>query len=790
MRRLVARQEQDGDYGQPSWVEDDYDDYSDPSSSDDGASGGQQQETGYDGGSSDPTTYSDSTEPTDTASYSDDGEYATPTYSDDPSQATPTEDTAYDSYTDTQTSTDYYDTETLTATTDYNPTPTDPTTTYLDDTTATPDATNTDSYYSPISYTPQPTTSAEDAYTTTAATTPYEQYTTTTDAVTATTSAPEDTTTITSSQDAPATSSDPSLAATSSASSAASPSVVLGTNECASDPSAVDSKCPSDSYCNAATRQCTKLLDNGSQCFEDFQCVSGHCNSNQCGEHADKSGPAGLSGGQLAGVTVGSVAGAVVLFILVAWLLKRRTRRNVSQRARKFEQVRSEDDDLERSDYMFHGTGWSPTMDDEKETRRTSKFNLLAAMLTGGTAVARSLSRLGSTSSSGNRARGPVDRSSYTPSDWKQEGPVMQETFNNTTPAVANPYRVRESKIADLSDMQGEDTQQQQQASSPRTPAPAANMQPNTEQTMSHVAPAAAATIGVIAGAAVASESVASGSERDAQENPYDDHAYYAQTLEPLTPMPAAHLDNNANDTDGYRKDTHQSWMSASSAIDPIGASDSLRLRDTADRPNTMALRESTFNNLHAPLFQLKQEDSPIKSPQTATSARNSWLLKEIASRWQQGSSSGARESNSSSTSTSSVVNDKAAVAAAAAVTTADDDHRKRSSLILGRDSQLWDDALVSTASSVVNDRPTSYAETSTIATVSTVTTNPFRMSSSYYNPRDSLTLGNVMSTSLPPHVENDGDDDDAWRSEDRVPQPSAVNNNISSSNDHHNSNN
>jgi hypothetical protein len=147
-------------------------------------------------------------------------------------------------------------------------------------------------------------------------------------------------------------------------SSTAVPSLVLGKNECSSDVHATtDGMCANDYFCNAALKTCVALKNNGDQCYEDFQCLSSYCGQgNVCTAAPSSSSSVPLlSGGQIAGITVGCVAGAVVILLgLIRW---QRRSRQVHLRAARFRDFENDDDLNKRS------------------TARWSKYNFLTQAL-------------------------------------------------------------------------------------------------------------------------------------------------------------------------------------------------------------------------------------------------------------------------------------------------------------------------------------------------------------------------------------------------------------------------
>ncbi|KAI7853850.1 hypothetical protein BDC45DRAFT_510271 [Circinella umbellata] len=506
-------------------------------------------------------------------------------------------------------------------------------------------------------------------------------------------------------------------------SSTATPSLVLGSNECADDPIAVNGKCPSDHFCNAALKQCNALSDNGGQCYEDFQCKSGYCNSRSCGDEPDNEA-SNLSGGQIAGITVGSIAGAVLLVGALMWCQKRRSRQ-VSTRARKFEQIRTEDEDLESVGVM-RDTG-----------NRTSKYNLLTSLMTG-TAVGRSLSRMGGGYSGTSRSMNSQAYLSHSPQ------PAMSES--------SVPY----------SSTSGNGTDNNRAA-------------------------AYGAGAAVVGGAALAGATHSDNNRQSKLEQPidptiYEDQQYYGNLAvgtsdnqnddnrQALTQTQQQLQQQLAKHDDPYR-------MSQASAIDPFGAAtaynNATRPSTSIERPPTTVLRESTFNNLHAPIFHISapQDDKTVPAgggayvPQLASAGneqtqqspemdafgggkRGSWLLKEIAARWQQGSATGARASGVTTTTDASSINNEAINNNNSDNNNVNISPTKQLSPVVDNNNThgaLWDDGLVSAGGSSV------------ARSASTASTNPFR--SSLSNPRDSV----ISALRIPPIQE------DAWTLEDHV---------------------
>lgn len=398
-------------------------------------------------------------------------------------------------------------------------------------------------------------------------------------------------------------------------SSTATPSLVLGTNECASDPNAVNGICPQDRYfCNAATASCIQLMSNGAQCYEDFQCASAHCDNGTCGVDGNSAQPSALTGADIAGITIGSVAGAVALIACLAFAFQRRSRRHrVSWRARKFEQIRYQDDNDEfwgepsRYDH--------PDVMEEHNNHRSSKYNVLAQLMTDG----GSLSQGTETRDLGGR--------------------------------ITDPRAImRESKV-----------------------------------------------------------------EAEAMDDdPYDANLG-------LAPAPATLTGSSPPGM--YERKTHASWLSASSAIDPFGAA--AAAAGSPPRPEPLATRD-----------YLAPQEPYRRSPELdAAKGRGSWLLKEIAARWQQGSSSGARESAISTISGSVHTDDHPS----SATTT----QQKRSSLSTAVHKDLWDDSLASTTTA-----GSTLERSSSIAS-----------SHPHHNPRDSLIMHQPRINTIP---------EDAWNSEDQ----------------------
>ncbi|ORX51914.1 hypothetical protein DM01DRAFT_1336910 [Hesseltinella vesiculosa] len=135
--------------------------------------------------------------------------------------------------------------------------------------------------------------------------------------------------------------------------------LMLGSNECASDPQAQsDGSCPSSMYCNAASKVCIAKALDGTVCAADFQCNSGYCVGTCQGRPSGASQHA-LSGGAIAGIVVGALA-ALGLLAAVFWYCQRRHRK---QRNLK----------LYAQDFNDSFT--------EMQGKRASKYNFLAQML-------------------------------------------------------------------------------------------------------------------------------------------------------------------------------------------------------------------------------------------------------------------------------------------------------------------------------------------------------------------------------------------------------------------------
>lgn len=448
----------------------------------------------------------------------------------------------------------------------------------------------------------------------------------------------------------------------------------------------MNGECPNDYFCNAATAACVQLLGDGQQCYEDFQCQSSHCINNTCGQEQDKSSD-GLSGGAIAGIAVGLVAGAACLLFAFLCVRRRRVGQQVSRRARKFEQIQNDDarDMEEQTNYMFNtGNNVVGSSHDLDDTRRASKYNLLASVL-GGSALGRSLSRMGN---------GGVHRPVATERELA-DSPSVQ--YGNMAPALAGAALAAPSPVHEneKTEAQPDTTPTQQDA----------HMQQPYEQP--YYAPSA-------------------------ERQSYGDHQYYGD-LNLDAPMPA-------------QQHNKASWASSQFAFDPA-----MQASSPVDRPLTM--RDSTFTNLHAPIFKISgPESDQVQLPQPPPSAavaaplaaaaasnaqegegetkRGSWLLKEIAARWQQGSSSGARasgitQSSDVPTTHNGEEEDPSAAAREAA--------RRSSLMIPANGHHLWDDALA--ASSTGGD--TTLERSSSMGTQ-----NPFRYSAAFTNPRDSLNSG------------------------------------------------
>ncbi|KAI7875855.1 hypothetical protein K492DRAFT_240076 [Lichtheimia hyalospora FSU 10163] len=348
-------------------------------------------------------------------------------------------------------------------------------------------------------------------------------------------------------------------------SSTATPSLVLGSHECATDTRAVNGECPSDYFCNAATHACVQLLANGEQCYEDFQCSSSYCVDGKCNNEPSKQG-SHLSGGQIAGVTIGSVAGAIVLIGGFMFCMKRRRHggNNSSSRARKFEQIRAQDDAEADVNMVEQGNAGV----------RDSKYNMLASLMQRASGGGQTL------------AYGNVGAESAPPA--AAAPPMSQEqSASHTMMAVPPINNHRESKIQ--------------------------------EPVMDQCA--------------------------------YEAQQYYGSLATDMDQPSSPAANANAH---------HKSWMTTGSAIDP----------HVVERPPTTLVRDSTLNNLHAPLFHVtgpadphtvpaggeahvptippppeSSSDGGVAELDAFQSRRSSWLLKEIAERWRQGSSSGARSS-------------------------------------------------------------------------------------------------------------------------------------------------
>ncbi|KAI8878396.1 hypothetical protein K501DRAFT_277550 [Backusella circina FSU 941] len=174
-------------------------------------------------------------------------------------------------------------------------------------------------------------------------------------------------------------------------SSTATPSLVLGIYDCSNDPHTINGKCDYEYFCNSATRQCVALANIGGFCYEDFQCASSYCENNQCVMYPGyRSGDASMSGGQIAGATVGSVAGAtVVLLGLLGW------RRRAQSMNRRIQQLKKSNDDVGfYTDYGIAPVNPTTTGNPSRE----SKYDFLNQMLAGQTAPAASSNKPGSPS--------------------------------------------------------------------------------------------------------------------------------------------------------------------------------------------------------------------------------------------------------------------------------------------------------------------------------------------------------------------------------------------------------
>ncbi|KAI9497674.1 hypothetical protein BDB00DRAFT_868274 [Zychaea mexicana] len=148
---------------------------------------------------------------------------------------------------------------------------------------------------------------------------------------------------------------------------------------------------------------------------------------------------------------------------------------------------------------------------------------------------------------------------------------------------------------------------------------------------------------------------------------------------------------------DPCRPNPHASWLSQASAINAFDTATTYKIQlrqasaaiPSAERPRTTVIRESTYNNLHAPIFHVSAlpdnntvpagggayvpefvptiHDQSRQSPEMDAfggnggggdgSKRGSWLVKGIAVRWQQGSATGAHASDITTTTDASSVN-------------------------------------------------------------------------------------------------------------------------------------
>ncbi|ORZ18764.1 hypothetical protein BCR42DRAFT_490080 [Absidia repens] len=169
------------------------------------------------------------------------------------------------------------------------------------------------------------------------------------------------------------TASSASSAPVESAVTSVSPTLVLGDMECASDPLAQQNgRCPVDHYCNAALKQCSVQLNNGVTCAADFQCKSGYCIGTCADRTTFNNNSQALSGGQIAGITLGTIGGGLVALVGLLFCYRRRKRKMAAQQSRAMQ-------------YMMDGEEGTEMADKRgaKGTTRLSKYNFLTQVLDG-----------------------------------------------------------------------------------------------------------------------------------------------------------------------------------------------------------------------------------------------------------------------------------------------------------------------------------------------------------------------------------------------------------------------
>ncbi|CAO3599135.1 unnamed protein product [Absidia cylindrospora] len=166
------------------------------------------------------------------------------------------------------------------------------------------------------------------------------------------------------------TASSTSSAPVESAVTSVSPTLVLGDMECASDPLAQQNgRCPVDHYCNAALKQCSMHLNNGVTCAADFQCTSGYCIGTCADRTTSNNNSQALSGGQIAGITLGTIGGGLVALVGLLFCYRRRKRRMAAQQSRAMQYMMDGDEGTEMTDKRGKGT------------TRLSKYNFLTQVL-------------------------------------------------------------------------------------------------------------------------------------------------------------------------------------------------------------------------------------------------------------------------------------------------------------------------------------------------------------------------------------------------------------------------
>ncbi|KAF7726407.1 hypothetical protein EC973_008741 [Apophysomyces ossiformis] len=147
-----------------------------------------------------------------------------------------------------------------------------------------------------------------------------------------------------------------------SSSSKATPSVIFGQYGCARDSHAVQGHCAPGYFCNATAGACIHLFSDGEPCSESFQCQSSHCGFNHRCEAAQQTTPSALSGGAIAGITIGVIVGVIGPICGLLWYYRRS--HHVGRRAARF---------LDEERRQTRGSG--------RSSGRFSKFNFLTSAL-------------------------------------------------------------------------------------------------------------------------------------------------------------------------------------------------------------------------------------------------------------------------------------------------------------------------------------------------------------------------------------------------------------------------